>query len=470
MKLLDVLQNEKFYVQGASGVPIFGSSTGDSAFLMKQYLGYGFEYLPQDYRQGYLEIYYPRKDLDAIWNRVDEGLKGDPLYLEGIKRIYDQNIRLGLDLYAEMDGTDVRNLSDQDLLGLFKRCLEAQVQTVGVGHILEPVGLGLEDKFKAHLQELVPDRQTFNQAYAVLTEPSKPSFIHEEQKDLASLLSLKGQELDRALDKHIAKYFYIQNGYSGPRPLTKEQCLERLEGLKQEAAPKATGKLPSLTLDQELKSMIKLIDYMTAWQDERKRNILVGISYLGRITEEVARRTGMDHQELIYLTNREVIGFDSLQDIQKVEPELSQRRAGFFFAPSQEDVLMMVGEEYIRCHEMGRAHKGDGAQNGLDAIYGTVANTGTAVGRVAICRDLDSINKVQSGDILVTSMTRPEYMATIKKAAAIVTDEGGITCHAAIVARELGIPCIIGTKIATQVLKDGMQVAVRANHGTVIKL
>jgi pyruvate,water dikinase len=64
-------------------------------------------------------------------------------------------------------------------------------------------------------------------------------------------------------------------------------------------------------------------------------------------------------------------------------------------------------------------------------------------------------------------MTRPEYMPAILKAAAIIADEGGITCHAAIVSRELGIPCIVGTKIATQALKDGDLVEVDADKGIV---
>lgn len=71
------------------------------------------------------------------------------------------------------------------------------------------------------------------------------------------------------------------------------------------------------------------------------------------------------------------------------------------------------------------------------------------------------------GEILVTGMTRPEYVPLMKKAAAIVTDEGGITCHAAIVSRELKKPCIIGTKIATQVLNDGDLVEVDAERGVV---
>ena len=77
---------------------------------------------------------------------------------------------------------------------------------------------------------------------------------------------------------------------------------------------------------------------------------------------------------------------------------------------------------------------------------------------------------MEKDDILVTSMTRPEFVPIMKMAAGIVTDEGGLTCHAAIVSRELGIPCIVGTQIATRSLKDGDRVEVNANHGLIIKL
>jgi pyruvate,water dikinase len=77
------------------------------------------------------------------------------------------------------------------------------------------------------------------------------------------------------------------------------------------------------------------------------------------------------------------------------------------------------------------------------------------------------ISKVQKGDVLVAPMTRPEHLPAMRRAAAIITDEGGITCHAAIVSRELGIPCIIGTKIATKVLQDGQTVEVDADKGVV---
>ena len=80
------------------------------------------------------------------------------------------------------------------------------------------------------------------------------------------------------------------------------------------------------------------------------------------------------------------------------------------------------------------------------------------------------LNKIKVGEILVANFTTPEYVPAMKKAAAIVTDDGGITSHAAIVARELKKPCVIGTKISTKVLRDGDLVEVDANKGIVKKI
>jgi pyruvate, water dikinase len=96
-----------------------------------------------------------------------------------------------------------------------------------------------------------------------------------------------------------------------------------------------------------------------------------------------------------------------------------------------------------------------------------VANKGKVIGKVRIIHNTKSMDKMQKGDILVSSMTKPEIIPAIRKASAIVTDEGGVTCHASIVSREYNIPCIIGTKIASKVLKDGDIVEVDANKGIV---
>lgn len=100
-------------------------------------------------------------------------------------------------------------------------------------------------------------------------------------------------------------------------------------------------------------------------------------------------------------------------------------------------------------------------------IKGNPTNKGVASGKVKIVIDLEDVKKVERGDILVSPMTKPVFLLAMKKAAAIVTDEGGMLCHAAVISRELNIPCIVGTKIATQVLKDEDVVEVDANRGVI---
>lgn len=100
-------------------------------------------------------------------------------------------------------------------------------------------------------------------------------------------------------------------------------------------------------------------------------------------------------------------------------------------------------------------------------IAGRPAFSGIVRGSVRVVTKFEQFHTFQDGEILVTFMTTPNYLPLLKKAAGFITDEGGITCHAAIVSRELKKPCIIGTKIATKVLKDGDVVEVDAEKGVV---
>lgn len=102
-------------------------------------------------------------------------------------------------------------------------------------------------------------------------------------------------------------------------------------------------------------------------------------------------------------------------------------------------------------------------------VRGFGASPGVGKGNVSIITDVSEIDKVKKGDVLVTKMTTPDYVVGMRKASAIVTDAGGMTCHAAIVSREMGIPCVVGTKDATTVLKDGEFITVDATHGMVYK-
>ena len=100
-------------------------------------------------------------------------------------------------------------------------------------------------------------------------------------------------------------------------------------------------------------------------------------------------------------------------------------------------------------------------------LKGAAASLGSASGPVKIIHKPDEINKVLKGDILVTEMTTPDFVPAMRRAKAIITDTGGRTCHAAIVSREMGIPCVVGTGTATHLLKTGQVVTVDGVAGTV---
>lgn len=103
----------------------------------------------------------------------------------------------------------------------------------------------------------------------------------------------------------------------------------------------------------------------------------------------------------------------------------------------------------------------------LIKLTGTVAYPGIVTGQVKIIKKYTDKIILHKGDIMVTPMTTPDLLPLISKISAIVTDEGGLTCHAAIIAREFKKPCIIGTKLATQILKNGQKIKVNANNGTI---
>jgi pyruvate,water dikinase len=106
-------------------------------------------------------------------------------------------------------------------------------------------------------------------------------------------------------------------------------------------------------------------------------------------------------------------------------------------------------------------------QRGEILVRGLGAAPGVASGAVRVIADLATADGLVEGEVLVTHMTAPDWVPLMRKAAAIVTDSGGMTCHAAIVSRELGIPCVVGTAEATKVLRDGELVTVDAGEGVV---
>ncbi len=106
---------------------------------------------------------------------------------------------------------------------------------------------------------------------------------------------------------------------------------------------------------------------------------------------------------------------------------------------------------------------------GTPILKGLAASPGIASGKIKIIKDMKDLNKIREGDVLVTGMTNPDMVVSMQKSSAIVTDEGGLTAHAAIVSREMGIPAIVGTQNATTKLKEGEVITVDGFTGKIYK-
>ncbi|OGH82556.1 MAG: hypothetical protein A3G08_03840 [Candidatus Magasanikbacteria bacterium RIFCSPLOWO2_12_FULL_47_9b] len=133
-------------------------------------------------------------------------------------------------------------------------------------------------------------------------------------------------------------------------------------------------------------------------------------------------------------------------------------------APRALDIRVIERPRYERY--VKRALAVDMAWTSME-IHGIIAQRGVARGRVRVVRKYADVFHIKGGDILVANTTHPNYLVGMKKAAAFITDEGGIASHAAIVAREMKKPCLVGTGNATKALRDGDMVEVDAERGTV---
>ena len=112
----------------------------------------------------------------------------------------------------------------------------------------------------------------------------------------------------------------------------------------------------------------------------------------------------------------------------------------------------------------------DKPDENVSELKGIAACKGVVRGQAKILTDVKHVPKVEKGDVLIAPETTPDYILAMNKAAAFVTEVGGLTSHAAILSREMNKPCVIGTKIATRVFKDGDIVEVDANKGIVRKV
>ncbi|MBI2551913.1 hypothetical protein HYW17_01265 [Candidatus Uhrbacteria bacterium] len=381
---------------------------------------------------------------------------------------------------------NVRKLSNEKLLALYKKYHECFINRFTSSAIIDHFALGTDEHIAKMLREEIGSTKKesdFTEIFSIATAPISQSFINEAEMELLKIamkFRLRGNDL--LIKKYQQKYFWINNNYFAAHVLTVAHFKKEIErwiasGVDLKAKYRQLRNTPRVNREKKvalfkkykfsklLLTLLKVSEDFTWWQDERKKSTYLNIHMGTKILGEMARRRGINPALTKYLVPAEVskwftAGTPSTSDLRK-------REQGCFFMATRGAYSILTGDDV---QKVRRIMFPDKTNDQVRDIRGLAASVGRVIGRAKIVGSAREVGKVEKGDILVAVMTRPDYIAGIKKAAALVTNEGGITCHAAIVSRELGIPCIIGTKIATEVLKDGDLVEVNANHEVVTVL
>lgn len=214
-------------------------------------------------------------------------------------------------------------------------------------------------------------------------------------------------------------------------------------------------------------TLVRLFDFIKLAmkiRDERKIINQKALALVCVITKEVFNRINIKPEYSIYACMEDFTSEKFL--LPEYSSEISQRVGGIVDYFSRGVNLFEYGNFNQTKEKINKLIEGN-TSAAIKEISGNVGCKGKAKAYVRVILSEDDFSKFQEGEILVTSMTRPEFVPLMKKSKAIITDEGGVACHAAIVSRELNIPCIVGTKNATRILKDGDLVEVDADKGIV---
>lgn len=251
------------------------------------------------------------------------------------------------------------------------------------------------------------------------------------------------------------------------KPWTKEEFFSYINEFTNSAKKETLSygqlmkKIKFTAEEKNIINIAKRLAYLKDLKDDFRRQ---GIFYARPLFEQIAYRIGGSINDVSYLLQEEIEGLLK-ENKQFSKITINERKKGFIiYYNSAKKIKCRSGNDIdIIIKKFGLALE----KEFVKEIKGTPASTGIIRGVATIVNRVSDLKNVKEGDVLVSITTHPDYVPAMQKASAIVTNEGGITCHAAIVSRELKKPCIVGTKIATKVLKDGDLVEVDADKGVV---
>lgn len=246
----------------------------------------------------------------------------------------------------------------------------------------------------------------------------------------------------------------------GGDPLTTEQVIEQVTHLQDKHDEKTTQR----NIDPDFRFLVDAAanaGYMPQ----------LGVEYYAMYSQDAipfyqnaANQLGISYRELLDLNLDEIIAGLKGNDVKKLVARRQNDNWAIHSVPNAQPKVIDDKEAVDQLFDL-MVPKVELSDDGL--IRGQTGNKGKAKGVVKVILTPEEFHKMEKGDVLVTTMTTPDYVPLMHKASAIVTDIGGLLCHAAIISRELNKPCIIDTKFASQILKDGDEVEVDAEKATV---
>ncbi len=347
----------------------------------------------------------------------------------------------------------------------------------------------ISEEIMALLSKRVEQKEKLEDYFRILCLPEKENEPNKEEKaflELCILGAKKDASLKKKIDQHVKKFGWIGSRNLWDKDWKKEDVKKRIDYFL------SSGLNPEKQLAKLLLTRVDIKKQRTEIEKELKISekdslgimLSVGREYAFLRTyrtdsmhwagfqakpllSAIGKKFGINYTQVTMMSVEEIS--DSLKNNKLVVPisGLDERYADFGSILFKNKFNILSGKELDQLKEI---IKEKFKVERTTEVKGSPAFQGKVTGIARIVLSSFDIEKVKQGEILVAQMTFPNYVPAMERAAAFVTDEGGILCHAAIVSREMQKPCIIGTKTATQVFKDGDLVEVDAGKGIVRKL
>lgn len=379
--------------------------------------------------------------------------------------------------YAESIATkECSTLDNKELASLFEEYISRFYNMMPFLDVMVFVQEFLEAKLRTEMKGIEQDTLKLNLVLADILTPHKETVVEKERDCLLEIARSienpaefeKGNIGSNTLEKirtHREKYCWMGIFFFLNTPHDEKYYIERIKELlhADEKKPKTkTHSLESLNLNPGTKQLVLLLRKYATLGIERIAEINRSIYFTRNLFNVISSKLGITYNQLVFMNEQEIRSL--LSAGKNADRELisaRQKDYGLSLIHGKLENLSEIELEQIKQEDFVSGF-GD-----VSVLKGMVACRGKAAGTAKVVMHSGMLEKVQKGDILVAPETTVDYELAMGKAKAIVTEKGGITCHAAIISRELGIPCIVGTAIATKVFKDGDFLEVDAEKGVV---